>query len=161
MNGERLVAGYLDQLNEAAQPLSRTRRCELVAEVREHIAEDLARGDRRDEIAVRNVLERLGPPDAIVAAELAGSATSGPAGVLTLGALGRSLGVGEVLAVLLLTVGAVAAPVIGPAIGLVLMWASSRWSTPTKVSITLVAVLLLLVPVVLLMAATPATAPTP
>ena len=161
MNGERLVAGYLEQLNEAGARLPGSRRRELVAEVREHITEDLARGDRQDEIAVRNVLERLGPPDAIVAAELAASASSASEGVMTHGALRRSLGVGEVLAVLLLTVGAVVAPVIGPAIGLVLTWVSTRWSTRTKVAITLVAILLLVVPVVLLMAVTPAAAPTP
>jgi uncharacterized membrane protein len=156
MNGERLVSGYLDQLDEAAGRLPGSRRRELVAEVREHIAEDLARGDRHDEIAVRNVLERLGPPDAIVAAELS---ASGSEIVMTRGAPGRGLGVGEVMAILLLTVGAVAVPVIGPAIGLVLTWASSRWSTRTKVAITLVAILLLVVPIVLLMAVSAGAAP--
>jgi HAAS domain-containing protein len=153
MNKDRLVNDYLDRLEAAARSLPAGRRRELVEEVREHIETDLAREGRQDEAVVRNVLERLGPPEAIVAAEL-DAGHSGPSEtILALGRVDRSLGVGEVLAVLLLTVGVVVAPIIGPAVGLVLVWASGHWSRRTKLVITAVAVILLVVPVVLLLQA--------
>jgi hypothetical protein len=160
MNGERLVDDYLERLDAAARPLPVTRRRELVDDVREHITEDLARGDRHDEIDVRNVLERLGPPDAIVAVELDAARVGAGESAMLLRA-DRGLGVGEVLAVLLLTVGAVVAPVVGPAVGLVLTWASSRWSVRTKAAITLVACVVLVVPIVLLAAMSASVGPTP
>ena len=158
-----LIEGYIDQLEEAARALPTTRRRELVEEVREHITEDLARAGRDDEVGIRNVLERLGPPDAIVAAELtedppAASATGATRSGFGQG-VGQILGPTEVLAVVLLTVGAFAAPLIGPMVGLVLTWVSSRWSMRTKVAITFVAVLVLVLPIVLLGAVTTTAAP--
>jgi hypothetical protein len=161
MNGQRLVDDYLDRLEQAARPLTTNRRRELVDDVREHIAEDLARSAERDEVAVRNVLDRLGPPDAIVGAELAAGGGGVAAQVSGLRPLAWNLGITEILAVLLLTVGAFAAPLIGPAIGLVLTWASARWSTRTRTAITLVAVVLLILPIVLLMSVSASAGPTP
>jgi uncharacterized membrane protein len=152
MNSERLVKDYLDRLDAAARPLAAGRRHELMDEVQEHIEADLARAGQGDEATVHEILDRLGPPEAIVAAELG----SGPSGAseasLILSAWQRGLGISELLAILLLTFGAVVAPVIGPAIGLVLTWVSTRWSRRTKLVITAVALVLLVLPVVLLMA---------
>ena len=61
MQAERLVDDYLGRLEEAAAHLQRSRRAELIAEIREHIEAALREEDAAGEIAVRNVLERLGP----------------------------------------------------------------------------------------------------
>lgn len=65
---DRLVEDYLRRLEEAAAPLRRSRREELVGEIREHLEAALADADADDEVAVRNALERLGPPEEIVRA---------------------------------------------------------------------------------------------
>lgn len=66
METDRLVDDYLRRLEATAAHLQRSRRVELVAEIREHIEAALAEEDAADEVAVRNVLERLGPPEEIV-----------------------------------------------------------------------------------------------
>ena len=67
-----LVRDYLGRLHAAGWGLEPARREELVAEVREHIDEAL-RAEREagneGEVVVRNILERLGPPEDIVRAE--------------------------------------------------------------------------------------------
>jgi uncharacterized membrane protein len=63
-----LVSDYLRRLDRAAAPLPRSRRTELVAAIREHIDDALLEADASDEVTVRNVLERLGPPEEIAAA---------------------------------------------------------------------------------------------
>ncbi len=70
MEAEALVSDYLGRLERAAQPLpADRRRGELIAEVHEHIESALAEAGSRDEVTARNVLERLGAPEEIVAAE--------------------------------------------------------------------------------------------
>ncbi len=69
MSGRSLVDGYLAELARAADGLPGGRGPELVAEVREHIETALAVSPATDETTVRNVLERLGSPTEIVAAE--------------------------------------------------------------------------------------------
>ena len=54
----------------AAAPADR--RGELIAEVQEHIESALTEAGSRDEVTARNVLERLGAPEEIVAAETGG-----------------------------------------------------------------------------------------
>jgi uncharacterized membrane protein len=68
MQRDALVDDYLRRLEAAASGLPRERRRELVAEIAEHI-EAALEGGPRDEASVRNVLERLGPPEEIAAAE--------------------------------------------------------------------------------------------
>ena len=68
MQRDRLVDDYLRRLEAAAGGLPRERRRELVAEIEEHIDAALGEAGARDEVAVRNVLERLGPPEEIAAA---------------------------------------------------------------------------------------------
>ncbi len=67
-HASQLVADYLRRLERASASLPRTRRTELVAEIREHIDDALLEAGAADEVAVRNVLERLGPPEEIAAA---------------------------------------------------------------------------------------------
>jgi HAAS len=62
MQTDRLVDEYLSRLEEAAAHLQRSRRAELIAEIREHIEAALREEEAAGEVAVRNVLERLGSP---------------------------------------------------------------------------------------------------
>ena len=111
-----LVADYLRRLEHAAAPLPRSRRAELVAEIREHIDDALLEVGAADEVAVRNVLERLGPPEEIVAA--AAPADSGPTG---------RAGKLEIAALISL-----AFPFVGWLVGLPLMLLSQAWAGRDK-----------------------------
>jgi Domain of unknown function (DUF4190) len=61
-----LVDDYLRRLDAAAAALPTHRRDELISEIRDHLQEALRRSPTSDEVAVRNLLERLGPPEEIV-----------------------------------------------------------------------------------------------
>ena len=63
-----IVDDYLHRLDKAAAALPPERRSELLAEIREHVDEALRTADVTNEVAVRNVLERLGSPEEIVSA---------------------------------------------------------------------------------------------
>jgi hypothetical protein len=65
MIADDLAADYLRRLDAAATALPAARRSELAAEVREHIDAAVADAGRSDELTMRNVLERLGPPEEI------------------------------------------------------------------------------------------------
>ena len=112
LHTNKLVADYLRRLEQAAAPLTRSRRVELLAEIREHIDDALLEEGEADEVAVRNVLERLGPPEEIVAA--AGSAQ-------------RHSGRLELAAMI-----ALAIPFLGWFIGVVLVGASRAWTGREK-----------------------------
>lgn len=153
VDADVLVDDYLLRLEAAAARLAFDRRAELVAEVREHIDAALAEADRRDEPTVRNVLERLGSPEEIVAAEanpeaIAPRSTLGPQQEPIDGR--PPWGTNETVAVLLLTVGAVLLPFVGPLLGLVFVWLSARWTRPLKSLLTVIALVLLVLPVVFL-----------
>jgi uncharacterized membrane protein len=131
---ERALAhDYLGRLHAAAWGLPAQRRDELVAEVREHIDEALRSeraAGRSGEVVVRNVLERLGPPEEIVRAESEGQPYD--AGGAAPQSADSWWGPVEILAVVLLSVGGVVLPVMGPIIGLVLLWVSPRWTRGQK-----------------------------
>ena len=110
MDADALVRDYLGRLEAAARGLPGDRRVELVGEVREHIATAQAEAGLRDELTVRNILERLGPPEEIVAVE--GEPDAAPPAWAATPPSGPSVargpwGVVEVAALLLLTGGAV------------------------------------------------------
>jgi len=67
---DRLVADYLGRLEAASANLPPDRRDELLDEIGHHIATARAAGAAIDEAAVRSLLDRLGPPEVIVAAAL-------------------------------------------------------------------------------------------
>jgi hypothetical protein len=98
-----------------------------VAEIREHIETALREEDAAGEAAVRNVLERLGPPEEIVdAAEPAPAESDARTGKL------------EIAALITLVV-----PFIGWLFGIVLALVSQAWSRRDKA----VGIVLVLVPV--------------
>jgi hypothetical protein len=148
MDGDELVRDYLGRLEAASWPMPPDRRAELAGEVREHIETALAEAGRRDDVTVRNVLERLGRPEEIVATEADAEPalppwSRGPGGPATSAAGWGAL---EVAAILLLTVGAILLPLIGPAIGLVLVWLSTRWTTREKTIATVIVVVIFVLP---------------
>jgi uncharacterized membrane protein len=159
MDTDPLVRDYLGRLQAAAWPLSADRRSELVGEVREHIESALGSAGRRDEVTVRNILERLGPPEEIVAAEVDGEPVAaqpmlapGAAQAAAPEARPSPWGALEVIAIILLTAGAVLLPFVGPIMGLVLVWLSTRWTTREKAIATVIVLVLLILPLLLLFA---------
>lgn len=133
---DRLVEHYLRRLEAAAAVLPRERRAELVVEIREHLDEALREVDTADEVAVRNVLERLGPPEEIVqAAEPPETVEATRSGRL------------EIAAVV-----ALAVPLFGWLIGIVLVVVSRAWSTREKALGLLLALLPALLPTIVLLA---------
>lgn len=147
MDADALVRDYLGRLEIAATALPAGRRRELTAESGEHIEAALTAAPSRDEVAVRNVLERLGPPEEIVAAEVeplpANSASR-------LGAL-------EITGLLLLAFGTLLAPLVGllglvaSFVGLGLAWASAAWTSRQKWIATTVFMGLLVLPIIALL----------
>jgi hypothetical protein len=165
-----VVREYLGRLHAAGWGLQPARREELVAEVSEHISEAL-RAERAagngGEVVVRNVLERLGPPEDIVRAETEphqyephqhgpdryGAAGAPPTGYPPVGALGTQVGPAtayarpsvwgpvEIVAVLLLSVGGLVLPIVGPLAGIVFVWVSDRWTGRQKIVGTLLGLL--------------------
>ena len=143
-----MVSTYLARLSQAAATLPPGRREELLTEIRAHIEEALA-ASGGDDVAVRQVLDRLGAPEDIVAVERADTGQQpGPAG----GAHPASppgpppgprspWGAIEILAVLALTVGAFVVPILGPLVGAALAWGSSQWTRAEKWIATALAVL--------------------
>jgi hypothetical protein len=131
---DRLVDDYLRRLDVAAAELAPERRNELVAEIREHIDAALRAEEEADEVAVRNVLERLGSPEEIVEAEAAPEDEARP-GKLELAALI-----------------ALVVPVLGWLVGIVLVLVSRAWTSREKLVGIALALLPVLVPLVFLVA---------
>jgi hypothetical protein len=149
MEADALVSEYMGRLEAAARPLPADRRGELIAEVQDHIESALAEAGSRDEVTARNVLDRLGAPEEIVAAETGGGGA--PATPPPVVERGPRWGTTELAAILFLTVGAIFLPVVGPLIGIVLVWLSATWTTRQKWIATLIVIVLLVVPVIGLM----------
>ena len=125
METDRLIDDYLSRLEEAAAHLQGSRRAELIAEIREHIETALREEHAASEVAVRNVLERLGPPEEIVeAAEPQPVAEPVRTGKL------------EIAAVVALVV-----PFIGWLFGIALALASKAWTNREKLVGTALATL--------------------
>ena len=124
---ERLVEDYLRRLDRALDDLPRSRRTELVREIRGHIDEARADLPPGDVAGVMTVLDRLGDPDA-VAAE---ARDEHPI------AAQRSTRLETAALVLLLACGLLL-PVVGWLAGVALAWMSRIWSTRDKLVATLV-----------------------
>jgi len=133
MERDQLVDEYVQRLEAAAAHWQRSRRAELVAEIREHIDAALAQEERFDEAAVRNVLERLGEPEEIVDAADPSPPTAPSARV---GAI-------EIIALLALLV-----PFVGWLVGMVLVFVSEAWARRDKVIGIALLLLVLLLPFV-------------
>ena len=144
METEPAVRDYLEALDGAAAGLDPDRRADLIAEVTEHIDLALSEADSTDETTVRGILERLGAPAEIVAAETGASAIDRPRLALTT----------EQRAVLMLLLGSVVLPFVGPILGLWMMAGSARWTLTQKRTASLIVVTFLVLPTVLLLPAT-------
>jgi len=154
VDAEALVNDYLGRLDAAIGSLPPSRRAELAGEVRQHIEMALTEAGGRDEVTVRNVLDRLGPPDEIVDAEHETSAPAPGWSAATMPASGAGRmpwGGVEIAAILLLTVGGVFLPFVGPLIGLIFVWMSLQWTTRQKTIATGIVVILLFLPLLLLL----------
>src|SRR5689334_5894557 len=137
------IEDYLVRLEAAAVALPEERRVELIAELREHI--ELATGDGA--VSVEDVLARLGPPEAIVAAEARESGfVDDEAALSPRPHADRPPLSTEARALLLLTVGACLLPFVGPLLGLWVAAGSTRWSLRQKRTATLIVVALLALP---------------
>jgi hypothetical protein len=147
VDADVLVRDYIRRLEAAAGPLPVERRVELAGEVREHIETALAEAGSRDEVTIRNVLERLGLPEEIVAAEREPDSEPSSNGQVT--AERSRWGPIEIIALLLLTIGAIMLPVIGPLLGLTFAWISTQWTRTEKLVATGLVFALLVLPVLL------------
>ncbi len=113
---------YLKRLKKAAAILPRARRSELIEEIESHLSEALPAG--ASETEARDVLERLGEPEQIVAeAESGTKETPRP-------------GMRESLAVILLLFGGFLF-LVGWFVGLHLLWSSRFWTMRDKLVGTL------------------------
>ena len=115
---QKIVRRYLQSLEQALRSLPAERRAEVLAEVRDHIAEarrGLASGDTA---GLRDVLARIGSPSAI--AREAGVDVSGPPAWQ------------DALVPWLLLVGGFLLG-IGWLVGLVWLWSSPSWSLRDKI----------------------------
>jgi hypothetical protein len=154
VNAEPLVSEYLGRLETAAAELDPGRRAELVADLRDHIWQSLAPYEDPDEADVQTVLARIGTPDEIVAAEGV-VVPPVPGAVMAAPEAGspptrHPLSV-EARALLLLTVGAVVLPFLGPVLAFWYVAASDRWTLTQKRTAALIVVVLLAMPAVLLL----------
>lgn len=146
MSIDALITEYLHHLETASATLHPDVRRDLITDVRGHLQE--IRRSSSSEVEVRNALDDLGSPDAIVAAASDGPvvAPPGPDPAMTperpkpAGIRGL-----DVLAVVLLVFGvAFLAPFLGIAafvawpIGLLLLWISPTWTTGEKTAATLI-----------------------
>jgi uncharacterized membrane protein len=145
---QRLIDDYLERLERAAHRLAPEQRAELLAEIREHIESARTADEITSEAGLRELLDRLGEPEEIVAASAGPTpteptSTGRPAGMPTGQLAGppivpprRSLAL-EIWAVVMLTVGSLI-PILGWLVGVVLLWLSPRWQVREKLLGTLV-----------------------
>jgi hypothetical protein len=122
------ITDYLRELASAARVLPPERSRELIDDMRTHIDEALSETGREDPEAVRAVLAALGDPREIVSAALP---EAEPAQV------SRGITGLETAALVLLLFGA-AALGVGWLVGVLLLWASPRWTRGEKLLGTLV-----------------------
>ena len=66
MSSDQLIDDYLKALLVEVQRMPGIQGAELVTDVRSHVNEAIAEAGSDDEVTVRNILERLGTPQAIV-----------------------------------------------------------------------------------------------
>jgi hypothetical protein len=139
---DAIVAEYLRRLDFAAVGLQPDRRAELVSEISEHIAHARTSGEVHDEAGLRDLLDRLGEPDDIVAEARESDPDAPPppngAGLGSTVVHYRKPGIGlEVAAILLMTVASII-PLIAWTLGAVMLWTSRRLRTWEKALMTLV-----------------------
>jgi hypothetical protein len=133
---DELIEEYIDRLETATRTLPSARRAELLAEIKEHIKITLSQSQDQGEATVRSILDRLGAPEDIAREAGAGLPPESPAHTETTGP--PRVGAFELVTVILLLIGGIVVPVLGWIVGVVLLWASARWTTRDKMIGTLV-----------------------
>jgi uncharacterized membrane protein len=133
---DELIDEYLDRLETATRTLPAARRAELRAEIKDHIEITLSQSEDQGEATVRSILDRLGAPEDIAHEAGVGLAPEAPAHRENTGP--HRVGAFEVATVVLLLIGGVLLPLVGWVIGVVLLWASARWTIRDKMIGTLV-----------------------
>ncbi len=112
-----LAASYMERFRQAARVLPPGERDDVIGDIEAHLIEAIP--PTASEAEARTVLERLGDPEEIVGTER--PAVPAP-----------RRGTLEWAAVVLLPVGGVVLPVIGWAVGVVLLWSSRAWTVRDK-----------------------------
>lgn len=122
-HADQIISGYMRRLDAELESLPRARREELTEEIADHIEQ--ARHELTDETDadLLTILDRVGEP-----AEIAGEARS------RLGVDGVNPGPLEIVALLLIGVGAVVFPILPVAwvLGAALVWRSRAWGPRQK-----------------------------
>lgn len=118
---DEIIAGYLERLEAALAPVPEVRRQELLDEVREHIAEARMALSDETNADLLNILDRLGDPVDVAAAEIGRVESTPPTPR-------KSRGL-EIAAIVLLLL-------FWP-VGVVLLWMSDAWTTREKLIGTL------------------------
>jgi hypothetical protein len=136
VTGRRLVSDYLSRLQAAAWQLPADRRTALLDRVRRDL--DTRLGADPDAAQVRTELTALGEPADVVAADV--TARPVPPAAPPPRRRDSVWGSREVAAVLLLGVGGLALPALGPVVGLVLAWVAAGWTRAQKTAATVLAV---------------------
>ena len=113
-----LAADYLERLRRAGRGLPPGRRRELLAEIEGHLSEAIEPG--ASDAEALTVLDRLGEPEAIIAAEMPRPDE-----------LGDRRGTREWAAIVLLLFGGFIF-VVGWFAGVILLWSSRAWTTRDK-----------------------------
>ena len=153
---DAIVADYLRRFDQAAAGLPYDRRVELVGEIAEHITQARATGTVTTEAGLRELLDRLGEPEDIVAAARDDDEDAdGPFGARAPypppyspypppppyappPVHYRTPGTGlEIAAIALMTVGSII-PIFGWLVGTILLWTSRRLRVGEKLLMTLV-----------------------
>lgn len=119
-----LVAAYLRDLRARSRRLPRSQREELVQQIEEHLEAAIPPG--AGEAEVRDTLDRLGAPEAIIAEQFD-----------RLDIRPARAGKLEWAVVVLLPVGGVLIPILGWVLGVILLWASRVWTVRDKLIGTL------------------------
>jgi hypothetical protein len=122
-HANQLVDGYLGRLELELRDMPPGRRQEILDEIRDHISEERRSLHDESDADLLNLLDRLGDPSEIAAAARDGRSKPPATAANRVGAV-------EILALIL-------TPTIWPA-GVVLLWASSAWTTRQKLLGTLV-----------------------
>jgi hypothetical protein len=125
-HGDTVVLDYLAALWAESDYLSPELRDELMATVADYIS--LRRADTEPD----QVVGRLGPPEALVAAAHRGAIPVHLRRPVAAEAVAQPATPSEYTAVALLTVGAVVLPVVSPLAGLLIATGSRRWTTAQK-----------------------------
>jgi hypothetical protein len=118
------AAAYVERLRHAARRLPQDAQRDLVGDIEAHLHEAITADASEAEVLM--ILDRLGSPEAIVAAQLGDSASP----------VVSARGVHEWAAIVLLLLGGFVFGV-GWLIGLVLLWSSRAWTTVDKLIGTL------------------------